>query len=198
MSEEEIKEIKKLEREVIKLHKEGLHSVTIAARTGFRAVDVREIIKEQEDRRIIYHFVPIELKDANRFIAQFHRHSKPVVRAKFQIGLMEDEELIGVGVVGRPIARLLSNGKTVEVLRTCIKEGHPNACSMMYARIKQISRILGYEKVITYTLQKESQSSLKALGASVVAEVKPQEWDRKDRRRTHQKVYNEPKYRWEL
>ena len=145
-----------------------------------------------------YHFIPIELKDANRFIAQFHRHNKPVVRAKFQIGLMEDEELIGVGVVGRPIARLLSNGKTVEVLRTCIKEGYPNACSMMYARLKQISRLLGYEKVITYTLQKESQSSLKALGASIVAEVKPQEWDRKDRRRTPQKVYKEPKCRWEL
>jgi len=145
-----------------------------------------------------YKFAPIELKDANRFIAQFHRHNKPVVRAKFQIGLMKDEELIGVGVVGRPIARMLSDGKTVEVLRTCIKEGYPNACSMMYARLKRISELLGYEKVITYTLQKESQSSLKALGASIVAEVKPQDWDRKDRRRTTQPVYKEPKYRWEL
>ena len=145
-----------------------------------------------------YKFAPIELKDANRFIAQFHRHNKPVVRAKFQIGLMKDEELIGVGIVGRPIARMLSNGKTVEVLRTCIKEGHPNACSMMYARLKQISHLLGFEKVITYTLQKESQSSLKALGASIVAEVKPQDWDRKNRHRISQPVYQEPKYRWVL
>jgi len=146
-----------------------------------------------------YHFTPIELKDANRFIAQFHRHNKPVVRAKFQLGLMDGgEELIGVGIVGRPIARMLSDGKTVEVLRTCIKEGYPNACSMMYARLKRISQLLGYEKVITYTLQKESQSSLKALGSSIVAEVKPQNWDRKDRRRTPQKVYKEPKWRWEL
>ena len=145
-----------------------------------------------------YHFIPIELKDANRFIAQFHRHNKPVIRAKFQIGLMDGEELVGVGVVGRPIARMLSNGKTVEVLRTCIKEGCPNACSMMYARLKQISQLLGYEKVITYTLQKESPSSLKALGASLVAEVKPQGGDRKNRRRTPQPVYREPKYRWEL
>ena len=45
-----------------------------------------------------YHFVPIELKEANRFIAQFHRHNKPVVGAKFQIGLMKEEELIGVGI----------------------------------------------------------------------------------------------------
>ncbi|MCK4528696.1 hypothetical protein KAW18_15110 [candidate division WOR-3 bacterium] len=145
-----------------------------------------------------YKFAPIELKDANRFIAQFHRHNKPVVRAKFQIGLMKDEELIGVGIVGRPIARMLSNGKTVEVLRTCIKEGYPNACSMMYARLRQISQLLGYEKIITYTLQKESQSSLKALGASIVAEVKPQDWNRKSRRRDTQPVYREPKYRWEL
>ena len=145
-----------------------------------------------------YKFVPVELKDANRFIAQFHRHNKPVIRAKFQIGIMNGDELIGVGIVGRPIARMLSNGKTVEVLRTCIKEGYPNACSMMYARLKRISQLLGYEKVITYTLQKESQSSLKALGASLVAEVKPQCWDRKNRRRTPQPVYREPKYRWEL
>ena len=45
------KEIKELEKEVIKMHKKGLHSVTIAARTGFRAADVREIIKEEEERR---------------------------------------------------------------------------------------------------------------------------------------------------
>lgn len=145
-----------------------------------------------------FHFVPIELKEANRFIAQFHRHNKPVIRAKFQIGLMNGDELIGVGVVGRPIARMLSDGRTVEVLRTCIKEGYPNACSMMYARLKRISELLGYEKVITYTLQKESQSSLKALGASIVAEVKPQNWDRMSRRRVSQPVYREPKYRWEL
>ena len=145
-----------------------------------------------------YKFVSIELKNANRFIAQFHRHNKPVIRAKFQIGLMESEELIGIGIVGRPIARMLSNGKTVEILRTCIKEGYPNACSMIYARLKRISQLLGYEKVITYTLQKESQSSLKALGASIVAEVKPQDWNRKNRRRSSQPVYKESKYRWEI
>ena len=44
-------EIRKLEREVIKMHKEGLHSVTIAARTGFRAVDVREIIEDEKKEK---------------------------------------------------------------------------------------------------------------------------------------------------
>ena len=144
----------------------------------------------------------IELDVANRFVAQFHRHNKPVLRAKFQIGLkafFENYwELIGVGIVGRPIARALQNGNTLEVLRVCVKEGYPNACSKIYARCKQIAQLLGYEKVITYTLKKESQSSLKAIGASIVAEVKPQDWDRKNRRRSSQAIYKESKFRWEL
>jgi len=42
------KENEELEKDVIRMHKEGLHPVTIAARTGFRTVDVRAIIKEKE------------------------------------------------------------------------------------------------------------------------------------------------------
>lgn len=40
--------IEELEKQVLILHKKGLHPVTIAARTGFRAVDVRKIINENE------------------------------------------------------------------------------------------------------------------------------------------------------
>jgi len=145
-----------------------------------------------------YKFKAVELREANRFIELFHRHNKPVTRAKFQIGMTCDGELIGIGIAGRPVARHLDDGKTLEVLRTCIKEGHPNACSKMYARLKRIGLLLGFERVITYTLQREAQSSLKAIGAKIAAEVKPQEWNRPNRHRTSQKVYTEPKWRWQL
>lgn len=143
-------------------------------------------------------FTPISLKDANAFVEKFHRHNKPVIRAKYQLGLLKDTELIGVGIVGRPVARALDNGKTLEVLRVCIKEGNPNACSKMYARLRRIAFLLGFEKVITYTLKSESQSSLKALKAVVEAETKPHSWNCKSRPRQHQKIYDEPKLRWNL
>ena len=145
-----------------------------------------------------YNFIPIELKTANEFIRNYHRHNKPVVRCKFQIGLTYDGELIGVGLCGRPVSRMLADGKTIEILRVCVKEDYPNSCSKLYGRLKEICKQMGFTRVITYTLKKESQSSLKAIGASIVAEVKPQDWDRKKRHRNSQIVYKEPKFRWEL
>lgn len=145
-----------------------------------------------------YKFIPIELDVANRFVSEFHRHNKPVLRAKFQIGLTCDNVLIGVGIVGRPVARALQDGKRLEVLRVCVKEGYPNACSKIYARCKQIAQLLGYEKIITYTLKSESQSSLKAIGAKVEAETKPHTWDTPSRRRETQPIYLISKLRWAL
>lgn len=57
---------------------------------------------------------------------------------------------------------------------------------------------MGYERIITYTLQTESQSSLKAIGAILEAEIKGREWNCKSRPRRTQKVYSEAKYRWRL
>jgi hypothetical protein len=143
-------------------------------------------------------FIPISLKEANRFVTMFHRHNSAVVRAKFSIGLMEGEELIGVAIAGRPIARLLDKRTTIEILRTCVKPNHPNANSQLYARMKQICNKMGYTSIITYTLNSESQSSLRAVGASPVADVKPGNWKRPGRHRHFKAIYAIPKKRWEL
>ena len=75
----------------------------------------------------------------------------------------------------------------------CVGEGYPNACSKLYARCQRIAHLMGFQKVITYTLAKESQSSLKAIGAVPISRIKPQTWNRKNRPRTDQKVYKEEK-----
>jgi hypothetical protein len=142
--------------------------------------------------------VPVSLKEANHFVEQYHRHNKRVVAHKFAISLEENGQLIGVGIAGLPVARLLDNGKTLELRRVCVKSGHPNACSKLLARMKQIGQLMGYERIITYTLKKESGSSLKAVNARPVASVKPGKWRRKGRSYAHQAVYDEPKWRWEL
>ncbi len=142
--------------------------------------------------------IPLNLADANRFVGQFHRHNKKVVGAKFSIGLERDGELVGVAIVGRPVARNADNGHTAEVVRVAVKDGVKNGSSMLYGRCKRICAAMGYEKVITYTLKTESGASMRAIGARKDAEVKPGEWSRKDRPRSSQKIYHQEKIRWEL
>ena len=144
-------------------------------------------------------FKPIKISDANKFISQYHRHSAPLrLGGEISIGLFENGELIGVGMMGRPVARHLCNGETIEIRRTCVKIGFKNANSQMYARLRRIAHAIGYKKIITYTLQKESQSTLKAIGATIdCPEIEMQSWSKK-RNRKHRHVYDEKKIRWNI
>lgn len=141
--------------------------------------------------------VPLKLREANQYVAKFHRHSIPTSGCKFAIGLTEKDDLIGVAICGRPIARLLDDGKTLEVLRVCT-DGTKNSNSFLYDKCRKIAGLMGYSKVITYTLQSESGSSLKALRAVPVSRIAPQTWDRPNRKRKDQSVYSQPKIRWEI
>ena len=105
--------------------------------------------------------VPMSLSEANQFVANFHRHNKPVQGAKFAIGASDGKTLIGVAIVGRPVARLLDNGWTLEVNRCCT-DGTKNACSMLYSSAWKAAKALGYKRLITYTLPEEGGASLKA------------------------------------
>lgn len=71
--------------------------------------------------------------------------------------------LVGVAQVGRPLARMLCDGKTLEVLRCCT-DGTKNACTFLYSRCARIAQEMGYERIITYILESETGISLKASG----------------------------------
>lgn len=107
--------------------------------------------------------VPISLADANAFVARYHRHHKPVTGHKFSIGCTENGELVGVAIVGRPVSRYLDNGLTLEVNRLCTT-GSKNACSFLYAAAARAAKAIGYRKIITYTLDTEPGTSLRAAG----------------------------------
>lgn len=145
-----------------------------------------------------YKVIPITLKEANQFVDKFHRHNKKSAGHKFSIGLKEEDELIGVAIGSRPVARLLDDGETLEIVRVCIIEGKKNACSMLYARMTKIAMLMGYDRVITYTLEREAQSSMKAIGAVIEKEHIQNTWNRPNRKRTEQEVFREPKIRWLL
>lgn len=141
---------------------------------------------------------PITLKEANLFVKQYHRHSLPTRGCRFAISAVDEQGTIrGVAICGRPVARGLDRAYTLEVTRVCT-DGTDNLNSKLYASCKRIAQLMGYDRVITYTLEKESGSSLLAIGAECSAHIPPQTWDRANRRRKSQPVEREPKRRWEL
>jgi hypothetical protein len=143
-----------------------------------------------------YVFVPITLKEANAFVARYHRHNKPTVGHKFSIGLALNGDLVGVGIAGRPVARHLDDGRTLEATRVCVKPGHQNACSKVYARLKRIGQLFGYTSIKTYTLLEETGSSLRAIRAIPERRCPPSRWNRPGA--CYQPVYDKEKTRWEL
>lgn len=116
--------------------------------------------------------IPITLKVAKAFVAEHHRHNKPPTGHKFSIGLKKDGILIGVASAGRPIARHMDDGRTLEVNRTCTL-GDKNANSMLYGAIWRCAKAMGYLKAITYTQANETGASLRAVGWRKVKKLPP-------------------------
>lgn len=125
---------------------------------------------------------PITFKEAAEYIRQHHRHHLPPHGWKFGVAVNDGEKVVGVIVIGQPIARHLNDGYTAEITRCCTN-GTKNACSMLYGAAKRAARALGYRRVITYTRTDESGISLGAAGYREVYRTKPQSWDRPGRPR---------------
>ena len=109
--------------------------------------------------------VPVELVEANAFIAALHRHHAPVVGHRFSIGAVDDAgTLVGVAVVGRPVARLAGHPRDVAEVTRLATDGTPNACSILYAAAARACRAMGFRRIQTYTLPAEGGASLRASG----------------------------------
>ena len=126
---------------------------------------------------------PITLKEAKVFVDRYHRHHKAPVGAKFAIGVSQAGEVVGVVMVGRPVARMLDDGWTAEVNRLCVKNGHKNAASMLYGAAWRAARAMGYLRLITYILSSETGTSLIAAGYKDVGKAGGGTWNREGRPR---------------
>lgn len=111
----------------------------------------------------------ISLAKANAFVIEHHRHHDLAVGHKWSIGAYRDGELCGVAIVGRPTGRRLDDGKTLEITRLCT-DGTRNACSFLYAAAARRAKREGYAKIITFILQSEPGTSLRAAGWKLEAE----------------------------
>lgn len=119
---------------------------------------------------------PLNLESANEFVRRVHRHHPPVVGHKFSLAATMAGEVVGVCIVGRPVARGRDDGWTLEVTRLAT-DGTRNACSFLYGAAARAAFALGYRRIGTYILASEPGTSLNAAGWRQIGEVKGRSWD---------------------
>lgn len=134
--------------------------------TGILGVTSADIEKTLKSSPLLI-LVPINFSQAKEFVRKHHRHNPNVKMAwKFGVGVANRKKLVGVAMAGLPAARMAMIPGVLEINRTCTT-GEKNANSMLYGAIARAAKALGYHKLITYTLPRESGSSLKATGWAV-------------------------------
>lgn len=115
-------------------------------------------------RRQRLRVIPCKQAEAKRYIEQHHRHHRPPRGAVFCLAVVDEAHHVrGVATVGRPVARALDNGYTLEVNRVAT-DGCANACSALLAAARKVAIAMGYAKIITYTLPEEGGASLRGAG----------------------------------
>jgi len=139
---------------------------------------------------------PLTFAEAKAFIEKHHSHHKPPQGHKFSIGVNDGKEVVGVIVVGRPVARWFDNGWTAEVTRCCT-DGTKNVASMLYSAAWRAARAMGYKRLVTYTLKEEAGTSLLAAGWRVVGETRGGSWSCKKRPRVNKHPLGQ-KLLWEV
>lgn len=130
--------------------------------------------------------VPVTFTEVQAFVQKHHRHCEPPTGWLYGMGVFNGSKnrsvgtLVGVASVGRPVARLLdehnrkslregSKRLVVEVNRNCIDPTLPkalvrNAASMLYGWAARQAKAEGAEWIVTYVLDQEQATTLKAAG----------------------------------
>jgi hypothetical protein len=112
--------------------------------------------------------VPLTWRQACAFNDDNHRHHKAPRGCKWAIWVVDpDAALRGVALCGRPVARALDDGTTIEVNRTAT-DGCPNANSALYGACWRIAAAMGYRRLVTYNQEGETGASLKAAGFTMI------------------------------
>lgn len=125
---------------------------------------------------------PITFAEACAFVRRHHRHHEPPRGWLFGCAVNDGADVVGVAMVGRPVARMLQDGYTAEVIRLCT-DGTPHVASMLYGACWRAAKALGYRRLITYILADEPGTSLRAAGWRLIGERGGGSWSREGRPR---------------
>lgn len=144
------------------------------------------------------HLVPVRSRQAKEFVRAWHGHHAPPAGQVFAVGAAdEDGTLRAVAIVGRPVARHLDDGTTLEVTCTA-SDGVRNANSSLYAASWRAAKALGYRRLITYTQDGESGASLRGAGWRLIAARPPRPgWHTPSRPRTAHGNDHIARFLWE-
>lgn len=143
------------------------------------------------------HAVPLELAEANRLVARWHRHHQPSQGHRFSIGVIdEDGTLHGAAIVGRPVARLAGSPRDVLEVVRLVTDGTKNACSLLYAASARAGAAMGYRRIQTYILGEETGASLRAAGWTDEGDAGGGQWKHTDGRPRRTDQPTELKTRW--
>jgi len=101
------------------------------------------------------HAAPITRQAAKSWIESTHRHLRAPCGDVCRVALIDEGGSIrAVGMAGRPSARALDDGLTLEITRVA-SDGAANACSMIYGALRRAGVALGFRRFVTYTLPEE-------------------------------------------
>ena len=124
-----------------------------------------------------YEIVPISFRYACSIVNIFHRHHQAPQGHKFSLGLEVDGDTVGIVIIGRPVARGLDDGRTLEVTRICIMEDNIKNCvSILLGAVCKAAKAMGYLRIVTYILEEEHGSSLRASNFQVDGDVRGRSW----------------------
>lgn len=150
-------------------------SISTLGRPSFRPT-------ERSGSRPTLRVRPVPFGQAAAFCAVYHRHLKPPAGHVFSLGVFAGRRLVGVAIVGRPVARHLDDGCTLEITRVA-SDGTRNACSALLGACRRESRRRSIKRLVTYTLPSEPGISLRAAGFRADGMTAGGRWDRNGRPR---------------
>jgi hypothetical protein len=138
----------------------------------------------------------ISLSEAQAFVARHHSHSPAPQGWKFGCAIEDRLGLLGVVMVGRPVARHLDDGQTLEVIRLCTLAHAQHVASRLLAAACRAAKALGYRRMVTYTPRDEEGTCCKAAGFVPAAQVKGRRWSCRSRPRRDPHEISD-RIRWE-
>jgi hypothetical protein len=150
-------------------------------------------VSKQQALRVI----PCSVERAKEYVERTHRHHSASTSARYCVAVIDETGLVrGVAMVGRPVARLLDDGWTLEVNRVAT-DGCENACSALYGAARRIAGALGYSRLVTYIREDEPGTSLRAVGWTNEGAIRARSWNMPGRPRVD-KTSVVPRERWSI
>ena len=117
----------------------------------------------------MYH-LRLKLDEAQRFIAEHHRHSAPLKRHKFSIGCLKEaktwceKDLLGVCTVDTPSSHRYSQMRNVVEVRRLCTIRDDNVGSFLLGKACTACFAMGFKAVISYTQLHELGTCYRAAG----------------------------------